>query len=150
MNQWPLPDDATARYREASLIIDIARSLVERQRAGAIQSIAPHSWAWKVSYVAGLMIVEGINGVLGIDDPISPGMIDAMVRGSAVQTQLQRGESVWNEDGFRAGIRDMAGVEMRPQSIARFMKSDGLRIMPEELPIIYLELGGRGTLPPTR
>ena len=148
MNQWSLPDDgAVARYREARLIIDMVRSWIERERAGTLKIAARRPWGWKVSYVAGLMMVEYANAVLGIKEPISPATIEMMVQGAA--PRLERGgQSLWDPEAFRAGIRDLASAELTPTGVAAFFKSDRLQVQREELPLIYLELGGRGSLPP--
>ena len=147
MNQWALPNDAQgARYQEAGLVTNFVRSWVERDLTGTLRPVAAHSWAWKVSYVQGLMMVESVNGVLGIKDPLSAATLDMMVRGAAPRME-RNGASVWDPEGFRAGIADMAGAELSPTGIAAFFQSDRLRVLPEELPLIYLELGGRGTLP---
>jgi CubicO group peptidase (beta-lactamase class C family) len=146
MNQWSLPDDAQgARYKEARLIVDFVRSWIERERAGTLKRVPQHTWAWKVSYVAGLMMVEHVNGALGIKEPISAAAIEMMVRGAAPRSG--RALSAWDPAGFRAGIRDMAGATLTPAGIADFLKSDKLKVLPEELPLIYMELGGKGSLP---
>ncbi|MSR02734.1 MAG: class A beta-lactamase-related serine hydrolase [Gemmatimonadetes bacterium] len=147
MNQWALPNDAQgARYQEAGLVTNFVRSWVERDLTGTLRPVAAHSWAWKVSYVQGLMMVESVNGVLGIKEPLSAATIDMMVRGAAPRIE-RNGASVWDPEGFRAGIADMAGAELTPTGIAAFFQSDRLRVLLEELPLLYLELGGRGNLP---
>ncbi len=147
MNQWSLPDDAQgARYQEAKLIIDFVRSWTERELAGTLRPVATQAWAWKVSYVQGLMMVESVNGALGIKEPLPAATIEMMVRGAAPRAE-RNGGSVWDPEGFRAGVADLAGAELTPTGIAAFFQSDRLRVLPEELPLIYLELGGRGNLP---
>ncbi len=147
MNQWSLPDDVQgARYREARLVIDFVRSWIEREQAGRRYPVPERSWAWKVSYVAGLMMVDYVNGALGIAERLSPATIDRMVEGAAPR-QGRDGRTVWDPEGFRAGLDDLAHAELTPAGIAAFLKSDRFKVLPEELPIIYLELGGRGGLP---
>jgi hypothetical protein len=146
MNQWALPNDAQgARYKEARLIVDMVRAWVERSEAGTFRPMPAHSWAWKVSYVQGLMMVESTNAALGIKEPISAAAIDRMVRGAAPRRD-QFATPVWDPAGFRAGVADMASAELTPTGIAAFLGSDRLRVLPEELPLIYLELGGPGNL----
>jgi CubicO group peptidase (beta-lactamase class C family) len=147
MNRWSIQNEAATRLREATLITEFVRSWVVRERAGTLVIPPTRSWAWKLSYIAGMMVVERINGTLGIDEPISAAKIEAMVRSADVQAELGPGDRVWDADGFRAGIRDLTPVEMRPASIAAFIRSGRAQVMPEELPLIYLELGGRGGLP---
>jgi CubicO group peptidase (beta-lactamase class C family) len=143
-NHWSLPNDPATRYKEASLIVDFVRSWLERERAGTLKPVPERSWAWKVSYVAGLMTVDAVNGVLGIKDRLSPATIDAMVGGAA--PRATGAASVWDPEGYRAGLADLAKAELTPAGIAAFLKSDRLQVLPEELPLIYLELGGPGFL----
>ncbi|MFN0181122.1 MAG: serine hydrolase domain-containing protein [Gemmatimonadales bacterium] len=145
MNQWALPNDGQGgRYREASLIINFVRSWVERERAGTLRAVPPRSWAWKVAYVQGLIVVES-NAALGIREPVSAATVEMMVRGAAPRND-RPGSVSWDADGFRAGLTDMAAAELTPAGIAAFLKSDRLKILPEELPLIALELGGLGNL----
>jgi CubicO group peptidase (beta-lactamase class C family) len=145
MNQWALPNDGQGgRYREASLIVNFVRSWVERERAGTLRPVAARSWAWKVAYVQGLMVVES-NGALGIREPLSAATVETMIRGAAPRTD-RPGQVGWDPDGFRAGLADMASAELTPAGIAAFLRSDRLKILPEELPLIALELGGLGNL----
>ncbi|MBI4501717.1 MAG: hypothetical protein HY700_11210 [Gemmatimonadetes bacterium] len=56
--------------------------------------------------------------------------------------------ATWDEAGFRAGVEDMMRVPMRVDSIRAFLASDRLRVMPEELDLIYTALGGTaGAIP---
>lgn len=146
MNQWSLPnDDQGARYKEARLIIDIIRTWIERDLTGQTRTTPSRSWAWKVSYVAGLMFVESLNGALGIAERLSEAAIDDMVRGAAPRTD-RYSRIMWDPAGFRTGIADMSAIELTPAGIAAFLASDRLKVLPEELPLIFLELGGKGNL----
>jgi CubicO group peptidase (beta-lactamase class C family) len=148
MNQWSLPNDAQGgRYAEARLIFDFVRSWIERERAGTMRNLPARTWAWKVSYLAGLEMVEAVNGVLGIKEPISPASIEMMVRGAAPRFKFGPDESLWDPAGFRAGLEDLFQAELTPAGVAAFFKSDRLQVWQEELPLLYLELGGRGNLP---
>lgn len=147
MNQWSLPDDTQgARYQEARAIIEFVRSWVQRERAGQARTVPARSWAWKVSYVQGLMMVEYVNAVLGIAERMSPATIEMMVRGAAPRPD-RGGERLWDPEGFRAGLRDLAATDLTPTGIAAFFRSERLQVLSEELPLIYRELGGRGSLP---
>lgn len=145
-NQWSLPDrDQGAGNKERQLIVDMVRTWVERDLTGNSRSTPAHSWAWKVSYVQGLMLVESINGLLGIRERLSATDIDRMVRGAAPRFD-RYARVMWDPAGFRAGISDMAAAELTPAGIAAFLASDRLKVLPEELPLIFLELGGKGNL----
>ena len=90
-------------------------------------------------------MVESANGALGIAERLSPTDIDRMVRGAAPRTERYRLPR-WDPAGFRAGVADLSAAELIPAGIAAFLASDRLQVLPEELPLIYLELGGRGNL----
>ncbi len=87
-------------------------------------------------------MVDHVNGMLGIAERLSPSTIDDDPRRGAAGDR-----ALWDPEGFRAGLRDLAGATLTPQGIAAFLQSDRLQVLPEELPIIYLELGGRGAFP---
>ncbi len=144
-NHWSLPNDSQGvRYREALMVIDFVRSWCEREKAGTLRAVPARPWPWKVSYVAGLMMVGYVNAYLGIEERLPPSTIDIMVKGTAPKPGTT---SVWDPDGFRAGLRDLAAAELTRAGVAAFLKSDRLQVLPEELPLIYLELGGRGPFP---
>ena len=92
------------------------------------------------------MMVEYVNAVLGIAERMSPATIEMMVRGAAPRPD-RGGERLWDPEGFRAGLRDLAATDLTPTGIAAFFRSERLQVLSEELPLIYRELGGRGSLP---
>jgi CubicO group peptidase (beta-lactamase class C family) len=148
MNHWSLPNDAAgSRYQEARLVVDLVRSWIERERAGTARVLPPRSWAWKVSYLAGLMMVDHANGILGIAERMSPETVEMMARGASPRFRFGPEQSLWDPAGFRAGVRDLSQAELTPAGLVAFFKSEKLQVLPEELPLLYLELGGRGTLP---
>jgi hypothetical protein len=89
------------------------------------------------------MMVDNVNAVLGIGERLSPAVIDMMVRGAAPRDP----GAPWDGDGFRAGLADLAATDLSPGGIAAFFRSPALQVLPEELPLLYVELGGRGNLP---
>ncbi len=146
-NHWNIasPAERSAK-REAQLISDFISSWLKHEQAEFHRVQAPASWAWKTSYVIGLMMVESLKGSLGIESPLTHEMIEAMARGVKVRTEAENGVSVWDPAGFRAGVEDMLSVEMTLTGIRAFLESRRLRVAPEELEILFRELGGSGTL----
>jgi hypothetical protein len=69
-------------------------------------------------------------------------MIDAMANGAQVRVDAENGVSIWDPEGFQTGLRDMLSVDMTVNESRAFVSSDRLRIAPEELMILYKELGG--------
>jgi hypothetical protein len=80
--------------------------------------------------------------VLGIEDPLTPEMIEAMAKGAILRSSSHNSSSGWDPVGFRAGVDDMMQVTMTIPDIQAFITSDKCRVTPEELRQIYKELGG--------
>jgi hypothetical protein len=147
-NNWDMTSGSFARH-ESGPIAQFISTWIEREKAGAHKVPLPKkSWAWKCSYVIGLVMVERLKGGLGIDEPLTQDMIDAMAKGVQVRSHDERGISVWDPDGFYRGVKDMMPVKMTREAIVAFLKSEGLNVAYEELSLIYRELGGRQTLLP--
>ena len=144
-NHWNVPNPAErGAKRESQLICDFISSWLKREKANFRRTQPAASWAWKTSYVIGLMIVDSTKGGLGIESPITPEMIEAMAVKAKVRTEAENGASVWDPAGFRAGVKDMMSIRMNPAAIKAFLESERLQVAPEELDIIFRELGGSG------
>jgi CubicO group peptidase (beta-lactamase class C family) len=142
-NHWPI---SHPRYHEHDLIARFAATWVERARAGAVQTLRPASWAWKTSYVMGLIMGEQLKPALGTIGEVTPAMLSAMAAGARSREGGRAGSGLWNAEAFRLGVTDLLSVQ--PQSYAAiraFMASDRLRILPQELELINRELGVTGT-----
>jgi hypothetical protein len=143
VNNWDMTSGVYG-YREAQLIFDFVSSWLKNEKAN-IKRVQPSaSWAWKTSYVIGLIMAEQLKGALGIKSPLTPQMIEAMACGAKVRTGTEKEVSIWNPAGFRAGVEDMLSIEMTPASIKAFLQSERLRVAPEELETLYLQIGGSG------
>ena len=139
-NQW---DMMSPHYGVASgTIEDFIVSWIEHERAGLRHPQPPTTWAWKCSYVMGLVWVDQIMGGLGVRTPLTDESIDATVRGALVRGAAAGGAAMWDSAGFRAGVDDLRQVAMRPDSIRAFLASDRVRVWPEELNLIYAALDG--------
>jgi len=134
-NEW---DMLSPHYGPAyGEILTFLSSWVMNEKAGLRHPQRDASWAWKCSYVTGLVWVDQIMGALGPHDPLTDQMIDATVRGVR-----PRDRSLWDEAGFRAGVEDMRHTPMHPDAIRAFLTSDRVRVWPEEMNIILAALGG--------
>lgn len=137
-NHWPMLHE---RYREHLAIADFTSRWIQREsELGA----PPHfrSWAWKSSYVIGLVLVEQLAGSLGISTPITDDMVEEMIAGAQIDAYDRFNEAIWDEDGFRAGVQAMREVEMTPEGIKAFLESDRIEVTRWELELIHRELGG--------
>lgn len=111
--------------------------------APAGRSSSNSRWAWKVSYMIGLVMAERIKGSLGIPSPLTPDMVEGMAQGAYVRAGTDRA-SLWDPDGFRAGAHDMIGTTMTPGAVQAFLESDRLQVPFEELGLLYRQLGSSG------
>jgi CubicO group peptidase (beta-lactamase class C family) len=144
MMRWYNPPDQAV----TGLIAEYVVSWLEAHEAAPSTSTPSCSFAWKRSYVMGLMMAERCRGLLGIPDEITKEMVDEMAAGAAVLGQRAiDSPSLWDPVGFRAGLQDMLGVEMTPEGISQFLGSALLPVPREEFKLIALELGRRGNLP---
>lgn len=136
-NQW---DMLSPHYGRAYAdVLDFLATWAEHERDGARHPQLDHTWAWKCSYVVGLVWVDQIEGGLGTQTPLTATDIDRAARSAR---PLHAGApDLWDEAGFRAGVNDMKHISLRPDSIRAFLKSDRLRVWPEELNLIYAALG---------
>jgi hypothetical protein len=97
-----------------------------------------------VSYVAGIIMTEQLKGYIGVPQPVTPEIIDVMARARALPA-AENGIATWDEDGFRTGVTDMLTLkDFTPVEINGFLKSDRLKVLPEELELLHRELGGTG------
>jgi hypothetical protein len=109
----------------------VARRLLDPRRPPR------RSWSWKSSYVAGMLLAERINGVVGARTPLRPEAL-------AADAPDRPG---WNRAGFEAGARDLLAARLTPEGIRDFLGSDRLGVSAPELDAIALVLGGRAPLP---
>lgn len=120
--------------------LDIARYLaawLQREAAGKRQNPHPRSWAWKVSYLQGMMMVDQLNGSLGISSPVTDGMLADMQPGKA-----DAGD--WDADGFAAGVRDLREVKMTPAAIRTFLESERCQVAFEEMVFLSRQIAPSG------
>jgi hypothetical protein len=144
-NHWPM---WSSRHKEDKPIYDFIAEWMEYENQKVKHVQPEHSWAWKVSYLVGLSMVDWMMGIMGIDDPLTPEMIDSMAQGAHIRNYADFDVTIWDPEGFRAGVEDMLSVEMTRDGIEAFSTSDRLRIAPEELKIIHKALGGSGVVFP--
>jgi CubicO group peptidase (beta-lactamase class C family) len=109
----------------------VARRLMDSRRPPR------RSWAWKSSYVAGMLLAERVNGVVGAPTHLRPELL-------SVDAPDRPG---WDRAGFEAGARDLLAERLTPAGIRDFLGSDRLGVPATELDALALALGGRAPLP---
>jgi len=148
-NEWDMVHYGDATFRSTIPVIESFIAAWLESEKKDIHTVQPdRSWSWKTSYIIGLIVVERLKGGLGIRTPINHEMVEAMIRGTRLQYLGKDQVDPWDPSGFRTGIDDMSKVTMTPDGIRAFMQSKQLQVAPEELEILYRELGGHGVFLP--
>jgi len=144
-NNWDMITRSLRRdlrvQRARELIPDFIIDWLQHESVSRTRAPAPQSWAWKTSYVAGLVMADRLTGFLGIESPITPAMVDTMAAGALI---MEGEPAVWDAAGFRAGVADLTAAGRRREAIRAFIDSDRLRVGPEELKLLWRQLGGVG------
>jgi CubicO group peptidase (beta-lactamase class C family) len=147
-NRWDLVQWSDATWRGPEVLIeDFISSWIDRDKAGAQRSLEPASWAWKTSYVIGLIMAENLKGLLATTTPITAEMVDAMATRAEEFAPAAGGAKIWDPAGFRLGIADMQAETLTLPNIQAFLRSNRLRVLPEELYLLVRELRGRAGFP---
>jgi CubicO group peptidase (beta-lactamase class C family) len=124
-------------------VCDFIAKWVAERRAGRPQP-SQRPRPWRVSYVVGLIMGDSLYGELSIA-PVPPEGVETMARFAYADAETL--SSLWDADGFRAGIADILGTDGSRDGIKTFMESDALQVERAELELLYREVGGMGQLP---
>jgi len=128
--------------RENLFIADFIKTWILNEEPFVEPTAPSPDWTWKTSYVIGLLMTEQLMGVLGIPEPLTPEMVEAMATGALPRSDAYNSSSGWDPDGFRTGVEDMLAVEMTMDGERQFWRSEDLKVGPDELGTILIELGG--------
>jgi CubicO group peptidase (beta-lactamase class C family) len=85
-------------------------------------------WAYKRSLAAGLLLAERTRGGLGVTGELDADALAAAIEGDGV-----------DRDGFRTGVRAVAGAPVDAARAARLARDAGLHAA--ELPLLWRDLG---------
>jgi CubicO group peptidase (beta-lactamase class C family) len=139
LNEWSLP----SHRGELQLIQDFIRRWVEQEHPAPVASEKrPENWAWKVSYLRGLLYVEAFNSGIGIPTRLADAEI-VRIAGESVVDPAAVGVS-WDPDGFIEGARAMNQVEPTAAGIQAFARSGRMKLTLEEAQRAFLELSPSG------
>lgn len=115
-----------------------------RDRASAPRE---QDWAWKLAYVAGIVLAERTAGLLGLAGEVDS---ETFARHLSATTNLSCSpqEPRFSEDAFMAGVRDVLATDLTPRALQELMASpDRLSVPSSELRALGFELGGRPSVP---
>ncbi len=110
------------RYRGIFLIEDfIVRWISEERATGKTPEF--RNWAWKTSYVMGMLTVELVMGGMSQVDPLTDEIIDKIAAGAKYNFTTPSGIDPWDAEGFKAGVKDMLVGKVTADSIKEFVPS---------------------------
>jgi CubicO group peptidase (beta-lactamase class C family) len=131
-NHWDLCEGPhRPRFAEGERISDfVATWLMGEERRPQRRG---RTWAWKVGYVAGLVVGDRVFGCLSVTTPFTDEDRRAMAAAVVADgTPL-------DPDGFRAGLRH--AQESGPTLTGMRRLLDSVDVEPAELPLLFAELG---------
>jgi CubicO group peptidase (beta-lactamase class C family) len=144
MTRWYNPPDVTPSGLIARYVSDRLRETPTRSTASAGSGDSVPGWAWKASFVMGFVLVERVNGLLGLSrPPRSAEMLGAADRAWSSSDEVCQ----WDLDGFLAGVAAMSELDPTPAAIEAFLSSDECPVSRAELDLVCLGFGRRGGLP---
>jgi len=125
---------------DSAFIADFVAGFLVREREGTHPGPADLPWAWKRSYAIGLFYADRIMAL----SPTSA-LTDAMI----AQMAKPFGDVAdgFEADAFTEAVEGIRSTDGRVDSIQTFVRSPACRLAPEELALVYRELGGLGPFP---
>jgi hypothetical protein len=136
-NEWPLPGGGVTRDLVQRFVLDW---LLMEARLGA--PAPKDDWAWRASYVMGLVAVDSLQGALGMTTRMTPEEIRAMAAAAVFDPAAPGALLGWDPDGFVAAVEDLRDVGITAKGIDGFRASGRMRVDPAEVRIIHRALGG--------
>ncbi|HEY3812489.1 MAG TPA: serine hydrolase domain-containing protein [Caulobacteraceae bacterium] len=138
-NEWPLPGGGVTRDLLQRFILDW---LLLEARGGVA---APEGdWAWRASYLMGLVMVDSLQGALGMTTRLTPEETRAMAAAAIFDPEAPGGGAGWDPDGFVAGVEDLRGVRITADGVTAFRDSGRMQLTPADAVILHRALGGGG------
>lgn len=145
VNRWPM-QNVGANHVESLITGFIGRWLeFEEEHPGATRP--SHAWAWKRAYAIGLVMGHSYHGTLQARTRLTPAQLRAMSTGAVARS----GTSLtgrWDPAGYVAGYEDILPIATDTQAIKDFLASTTVKVHPAELELLFVDIGGRGALPP--
>jgi len=144
-NVWDLTRFVNPRERIApGLITDFVARLASTPRPTTRKPAGTR--AWRVSYAMGLLLVDRVRGVLGIEEALTPAAIKTMTDGARHVPGWK--ETEWDPRGFAAGIEAGNDGVLSAAEFRAFIDSDACCVSRDDLDLYELEAGGSRALFP--
>jgi len=135
-NQWSLPDDS----EDVAMIPAFIESWMLTQPPDRDLPAASEEWAWKVSYVRGVIYAAAFKMYVGVPGEMPPDEVAAAIDETRVIPGMRND---WDPKGFRAGMDDITAVGFSHADVTGFWASDACKVTLDEAVRALKELGGR-------
>jgi len=135
-NGWPLvePDAGMPFPYSLPMLVDGLTDDPAKPDSG-------RGWAWKTSYLAGLLLAERTVGLMSVREAFDAEMVRYCIDGTHASAAFA---DRWEPDGFRAGVAAIEAVGHTHAALTDFMRSDGPALSRAEMDLAFAELGGTG------
>jgi CubicO group peptidase (beta-lactamase class C family) len=142
-NEWPLPGGGVTRDLIQRFVLDW---LLMEARAGtdAPNDDAKGDWAWRASYVMGLVVVDSLQGALGMSTRMTAEEVRRLAEAAVFDPAAPGGGLGWDPEGFIAGVEDLRGVRITPIGLDAFRTSGRMQVSPADVLAVHRALGGPG------
>ncbi len=135
-NQWSLPDPSP----EGGMITGFVEDWLMAEPPDVELTPASGEWAWKVSYVRGVVYAAMFRMYVGVEGDIPADGLEEAIASTRVRPG---GRGDWDADGFRAGLADIGEAGFGYEEVSGFWASGASRVTVEEAEVILRELGAR-------
>ena len=135
-NQWSLPDASP----EGGMITGFVEDWLMGEPPDVDLAPASAEWAWKVSYVRGVVYAAMFRMYVGVEGEIPADGLEEAIASTRVRPG---GREDWDADGFRAGVGDIREAGFGYEEVNGFWATEASRVTVEEAEVILTELGAR-------
>ncbi len=135
-NQWSLPDPSP----EGGMITGFVEEWLMGEPPDVDLTPATGEWAWKVSYVRGVVYAAMFRMYVGVEGEIPADGLEDAIASTRVRPG---GREDWDPDGFREGVSDIREAGFGYEEVNGFWASAASRVTVEEAEVILRELGAR-------
>lgn len=134
-NQWSLPDDV----QDIAMIPTFVEKWMMQPPPEIDPSPVSDEWAWKVSYVRGVLYAASFKMFVGVPGDMPVDAVEAAI----AATRVIPGERTdWNHEAFQAGFDAITRAGFGYVNVTGFWDSDASKVTSAEAVRIMKELGG--------
>jgi hypothetical protein len=135
-NQWSLPDD----LQDVAMIPTFIEKWMMVPPPNVDPPPADEDWAWKVSYVRGVLYAAMFKMYVGVPGDIPVDAIESAIGSTRV---IPGDRKDWVPEAFREGLDAITRAGFGYADVIGFWASDASKVTADEALQIMKELGGR-------